>query len=130
MHYGVTITKYLTQTTAPKPVVHHLVLSGQAALPTPPTSPPEPYRRYCHPQSVLKHRFLPVGSAVPTPKQAAGEDTEMDDVAERRAEVAKMAVQAVSANLSSSKEEKTGRTKKRKGDAASEVTKKIKKVKT
>ncbi|KLO19636.1 hypothetical protein SCHPADRAFT_935136 [Schizopora paradoxa] len=113
---------------APKPVVHHLVLSGQPALPTPPTSPPEPYRRYSHPHSVLKHRFLPVGTVVTT--TAEGMDLDTDDTVAQRAQLAKMAAQNISANLQTSKEDKALKHKKRKGDSTSEVTKKSKKVKT
>ena len=68
---------------APKPFEHHIVITGNAALPTPPASSPEAPEptflqdsgRYQHPAHLLKHRFLPIG--LPDTigsKPASGED--------------------------------------------------------
>ncbi len=121
---------------APKSAVHHLVLSTQPALPTPPTSPPEAFRRYCHPQAILKHRFLPAGSALPPPKPAAAEVMDLDvekngdNATPRRTRVAKSATRAVTTGLSPSKEPSVGKPKKRKADVGTEASKKAKKAKS
>ncbi|KAH8114203.1 hypothetical protein DFH11DRAFT_1727201 [Phellopilus nigrolimitatus] len=64
---------------SPKPIAHHLVLSAQPALPTPPPdSSPSPSSapvyaspaRYRHPAHLLTHRFLPAGTVPASPPDA------------------------------------------------------------
>ncbi|KAL5512013.1 hypothetical protein ACEPAH_5232 [Sanghuangporus vaninii] len=70
---------------ARKPITHHLVLTAQPSLPTPPATPPEDSTgaqdanananpdihkspaRYQHPKHLLKHRFLPTGAGLRDP---------------------------------------------------------------
>jgi hypothetical protein len=124
----------LTSIAAPKSFEHHIVISGHAALPTPPTSSPEAPEptfmqdpeRYRHPLDLLKHRFLPIGSTDATGTKSSDEnDTAM---AVDGKDAVTPSIPAKSPKKSQEEKEKT-KEKKRKVGSATEPPKKTKKSK-
>ncbi|KAI5118318.1 hypothetical protein M0805_006602 [Coniferiporia weirii] len=108
---------------APKPIVHHLVLTAQPVLPTPPPSSPgapdavsyKSPARYQYPKHLLKHRFLPTGTIHESLKPTEGiesmdVDQDQPDQTSQKADVVKI----------------TSPKKKRRVDGESKKTKKAK----
>ncbi|EJD06224.1 uncharacterized protein FOMMEDRAFT_166471 [Fomitiporia mediterranea MF3/22] len=121
---------------APKPITHHLVLTAQPTLPTPPPSSPEAetnnsgectlktsegiYRspaRYQHPKHLLKHRFIPTGasegnhsSSSKTGGEAVGEENRIE--VDGRASTSKTKVKATPSKTEKEKKKKEKKEKK------------------
>lgn len=119
---------------APKPIAHHLVISGQNSLPTPDPSSPEmstaamsaKTRRFRHPKHLLKHRFLPYGALVGagTPSVAA---MDVDNIAIHGKEEGIIEAEKRDISLEESVPKGRGKGKKRKTEV--ETPKKNKKLK-